>query len=131
MTEAERKARKRKADRKYILKKKYGITEEIYDAMLVRQQGRCAICRKKPGRKQLAVDHDHRRENNIHSLRGLLCPMCNYYVLGNARGWTPDIFRRAADYLEHPPGVFGHPPRHTATNQQILEKNLDKHAFGR
>ncbi len=123
MTEAERKARKKKADRKYILKKKYGITEKQYDAMDRRQMGRCFICLKRPRNVRLAVDHDHAK-SGLPAVRGLLCTYCNKWVLGNAKGWSPDDFRRAANYLENPPGVFGHPPRVTATEQQILEKNL-------
>lgn len=107
----ERRARKKLADRKYQLKVKYGLTIEHYDAMLVRQGGRCAICHKTPGRVRLAVDHDHRHQGRpIDAVRGLLCIYCNRFVLGHARGWTPAMFRTAANYLEFPPGAYGHPP---------------------
>ena len=110
-SERERKARKSESDRKYALKKNYGLTIKQYDAMLVRQGGRCAICLKTPRRVRLAVDHDHRHKGRpIDAVRGLLCIYCNRFVLGHARGWTPTMFRAAADYLENPPGAFGHPP---------------------
>lgn len=112
LSDKERKARKRDADRKYMLRVKYGLTPEQYDMMLKRQGGRCAICRKQPRRIRLAVDHDHSKKGRkIDSVRGLLCSYCNKWVLGNAKGWTPEDFRRAADYLENPPGAFGHPPK--------------------
>ena len=111
MTNSERKRRKALSDRKSHLKREYGITPEQYDAMLARQGGKCYICRKPPKRVRLAVDHVHKKGRRpVDSVRGLLCPYCNYNVLGNARGWTPSCFRRAADYLENPPGVYGHVP---------------------
>lgn len=62
--------------RKSHYKCKYGITVEQYDAMLERQEGRCAICRgEDPGGRfgRFAVDHDHA----TGAVRGLLCMMCN------------------------------------------------------
>ncbi len=61
--------------RKHLLKKKYGMTPEEYDALLKMQKGRCAVCRKKhniSGRR-LFVDHDHKTKR----VRGLLCYACN------------------------------------------------------
>ncbi len=62
------------------LKRAYGITLEQYDAMLLQQDGNCAICRKpehvlnKEGkRRALAVDHCH----DTKKVRGLLCTNCN------------------------------------------------------
>jgi hypothetical protein len=111
VTDAERKRRKALSDRKSNLKRKYGMTLENYEGMLARQGGRCAICRKPPKRVRLAVDHDHRKTGTIRGrVRGLLCTYCNKHVLGNARGWTPQMFRTAADYLENPPGIYGRVP---------------------
>ena len=108
---------KSEADRKYILKKKFGITEEHYSAMLDRQGGRCAICLKRPRTKKLAVDHNHR----TNRVRGLLCVACNYILLGIAKA-GPATLRRAADYLEKPPGVpweVGPPPMPTKSDRMI------------
>jgi len=75
------------------LKREYGITPEEYAAMLKRQKGRCAICRRK-FRYRLGVDHCAVR----HTIRGLLCLPCNL-GLGNFRD-RPALLRRAAKYLE-------------------------------
>jgi hypothetical protein len=71
----------------------YGLTPEDYDAMSARQNGVCAICRKKPD-KRLCVDHSHR--NN--KVRDLLCGRCN-----SGLGYfddDPALLRAAAEYLE-------------------------------
>jgi hypothetical protein len=67
-----------------VLKRDYGITLEIYNAMLRKQAGRCAICRgpetvrtKRTGElRRLQVDHDHVTKR----VRGLLCSRCNRVV---------------------------------------------------
>ncbi len=61
----------------------YDITLEEYEAILEYQGGVCAICRKKPGRRRLAVDHDHAIEaayGSRKSVRGLLCHKCNEFL---------------------------------------------------
>src|SRR3990172_883160 len=45
--------------RRGALKKKYGLSIEAYERMLLAQQGRCAICLGLPKKNRLAVDHDH------------------------------------------------------------------------
>lgn len=51
----------------------YGITVEEYENLLKEQNGVCAICANPPGKRRLAVDHDH--ETGL--VRGLLCSPCN------------------------------------------------------
>src|SRR5688572_2844592 len=41
------------------LKRKYGISQQEYEALLEQQSGVCAICCNPPGRRRLHVDHDH------------------------------------------------------------------------
>lgn len=53
--------------------RKFGITIEQYEEMLVRQDGGCAICGRPPGRISLHVDHDH----ETNRVGGLLCFRCN------------------------------------------------------
>lgn len=56
--------------------KKYGITPEQYDAMVVAQHNLCAICGNPPRPKgfRLGVDHCHITKK----VRGLLCLPCNH-----------------------------------------------------
>lgn len=52
----------------------FGITVEQHTAMLTRQGGVCAICKRNcSSGKALAVDHDHKTGR----IRGLLCGKCN------------------------------------------------------
>jgi hypothetical protein len=75
---------------------RYGINEHQYFAMVVSQNGGCAICGTKrigDGRR-LSIDHDRR----LGRVRGLLCSNCNLgigYFYDN-----PALLRRAAEYIE-------------------------------
>ena len=93
--QAEYRANGRKAaiDRRYQLKRKYGITPEEYDRLLAEQDGRCAICRRRPRDDiSLHVDHDH----ETGRIRGLLCFRCN-----NALGDFEDDHDRLYAALRH------------------------------
>lgn len=80
--------------------KKYGITVEDYENMLVSQNGVCKICHEPETRMykgttaRLSVDHDHK----TNKVRGLLCDACNG-CLGRMKD-SPLRLRAAADYLE-------------------------------
>jgi hypothetical protein len=52
--------------------KRYGISPAEYDALLAKQGGACAICRKR-SKQRLCVDHCH----VTGMVRGLLCKECN------------------------------------------------------
>ena len=78
------------------LKRKYGITNEEYNLMLVRQGNGCAICGKVSAdwrRPSLKVDHCHKSG----VVRGLLCTRCNL-----ALGFIEDKvwFDKARRYLQ-------------------------------
>ena len=77
--------------RRYNLKKKYGISLEDYENLSKSQNNQCAICYKE---EKLVVDHNH----TTGKVRGLLCNDCNRNLI--AQREDPEIFRRAADYLE-------------------------------
>lgn len=91
-------ARRSRASR---LKHAYGLTLEQFDAMVVAQDNRCAICGQLeiPGKdnvvEDLCVDHDHR----TGKVRALLCHRCNT-VLGFAQDNSRRL-RKAAAYLEY------------------------------
>jgi hypothetical protein len=83
----------------------YGITHDQYDAMLVAQDGGCAICGNGGEQSRfgvLHVDHDH----ETGRVRGLLCDSCNLSI-GKFRD-NPAMLRRAADYIER--GSFAPAP---------------------
>jgi hypothetical protein len=58
----------------YSRKRAYGLTQEDYDALFVKQEGRCAICGTYAIylTRTLCVDHDHKTGR----IRGLLCDKC-------------------------------------------------------
>lgn len=83
------------------IKALYDLTAEEYWEIYDFQGGCCYICRRSNGKKKrLSVDHDHQ----TGFVRGLLCTMCNKYILGWSRD-NPDMLQRAIDYLWHPPAV--------------------------
>ena len=96
------------ARRKDNLKYRYGITEEDYEKLLVKQKHSCKICGHKPDKDQtqpdncqtqpdkpLYVDHCHQTK----AVRGLLCSKCNL-ALGHMND-DPTRLERAADYLRN------------------------------
>lgn len=88
---AEGKRRLHGSQRSYLLKLRYGITEEQVEERLARQGGICLICLSA---KAVHVDHDHR----TGVIRGLLCFSCNG-ALGQFAD-DPRRMRMAAAYLE-------------------------------
>ena len=84
----------------------YSITADQYAAILAAQGGACYICRRKPGLKRLACDHDHRCCPGPVScgrcVRGLLCRNCNRDVLGHLKDDVTAL-ERAIAYLTNPP----------------------------
>ena len=91
------KKRRREDQRKSVLKHRYGMSVEDYDALLKEQNSGCAICGNPiPGRnnKHFAIDHNHK----TNKVRGLLCYKCNSgigYFKENI-----DFLQKAIDYLK-------------------------------
>lgn len=75
------------------LRRRFGLTLEQWDAMLVAQNGSCKLCRI-PFKHNPHVDHCH----VTGVVRGLLCHHCNTGI-GNLRD-DPQLLREAAAYLE-------------------------------
>jgi hypothetical protein len=76
--------------RKY--RRKFGLTQQQFDEMLISQSGRCAICLVPLDPP--CLDHDHATGRS----RELLCRFCNL-VLGNARDRII-ILQKAIEYLK-------------------------------
>jgi hypothetical protein len=77
-------------------KDRYGITIDIYDKMVLKQNGQCAICHKNAIdnlKGKLFVDHCH--ETSV--VRGLLCHECNSGI-GNFKD-NIELLIRAVKYL--------------------------------
>lgn len=72
-------------------RRRYGVTQEAFDAALQAQDGKCRICRAPDPN---CVDHDH----TTGRFRGVLCSPCNA-GLGLLRD-DPERIRAAIRYLE-------------------------------
>lgn len=85
---------KKRISRDKKLRLKYGIGADDVEAMLLQQQGRCAICGTTKNPERFHVDHDH----TSGAVRALLCLHCNA-LLGHAKE-EPAVLRAAILYLE-------------------------------
>ena len=89
---------------RYVFLKKYGITWEERDALLVLQGGCCKICGNADhGAKSRGwhMDHDPRKKKGDPGfIRGVLCLKCNIGLGMFNEG--PELLLRAADYLDDP-----------------------------
>src|SRR5262245_56018111 len=79
--------------RGYANIRRYGLTQDNYDAMVIAQDGKCGICEQPPKKRGLAVDHAH----ETGRIRQLLCVNCNA-LLGHCKD-DPKILARAIEYL--------------------------------
>lgn len=86
--------------KEFYLKKRYNITQEEYNNLLVEQNNVCAIClqtetskHKNGDVRSLSVDHCH----VTGKVRGLLCNRCNR-MLGQMED-NPTLIDRATKYL--------------------------------
>jgi hypothetical protein len=90
------------------LKAKYGITGPAYQALLLAQSSKCAICGSTDSKNaqcpRLVIDHDH----VTNTIRGLLCHPCNTGI-GQFRD-SPELLALAAAYLRaDPPTILPTP----------------------
>jgi hypothetical protein len=84
---------------------KYGLSFEGWRKMADEQGEACFVCKKKPMKGRLCIDHHHAPgwkkmspDQRVLWVRGLLCFMCNTQVLG--RCVTVEKLRNATLYLE-------------------------------
>ena len=103
--------------RRRNLKKNYGITVEEYDALLEKQGGVCAICKRPPKKVRLAVDHDH-GQTGRESVRGLLCWICNKKIVGMIDRHKVDP-HAVLVYLRSPRPFDAKDTRHVVTFEQV------------
>ena len=83
-------------------KKRYGITLEIYEKMLKKQDNKCAICHQEETRRHhiskqvrdLSIDHNHL----TGKVRKLLCGHCNM-IIGNLNESIP-LLQSMIKYLK-------------------------------
>lgn len=94
------KIRRRTTQKASDLKRKYGLSLQELEQMIIDHNERCAICSipssKTRGRwgTGLSIDHNH----NTGDVRGLLCSDCNF-GLGNFRD-NIESLKNAIKYLE-------------------------------
>ena len=107
----------REVNRRSHIKTKYGLSYEEYQSLILKQDGKCAICGTKEGTrrsaKSLAIDHCH----DTGQIRGLLCQPCNT-VLGMFKD-DIDLFNKAIKYLQS-----------SENKTQVFRQNSDKGNVG-
>ena len=81
-------------NRRYALKRKYGITLEDWEKLFTSQGKACAICYSKEPRSKQGWHTDHCHVTN--RIRGILCNHCNRTIHKYA---TIKVLRRAIRYL--------------------------------
>ena len=77
---------------------KYGLTQEAYNQILLKQEGKCAICKTPFIDINPNIDHCH----TTGLVRGLLCSPCNI-VLGyveKSEKRTSNFYQRMTEYLK-------------------------------
>jgi len=78
------------------LKRKYGISLDVYNALFADQKGLCLGCYRHQSQfiNAFAVDHNH----TTGRVRGLLCASCNLTI--GRMNEDSNALRRLADYIE-------------------------------
>ncbi len=82
------------------IQQRYGLTPQMYYAMLEAQGGACKICRgTNQGGRKLSIDHDHKTGR----LRALVCIQCNLTLGGIERVGSTAPFQQYLDKHASPP----------------------------
>lgn len=92
---------RRDKTRARLLMREYGITTDMYDELVAKQDGKCPVCLEvlEPGNRSYHVDHAH---TGVHAgrIRAIVHSECNRFVL-----WMhddPAQLRAAANIIENP-----------------------------
>jgi hypothetical protein len=72
----------RERHRGHQIKTAYGLLPEQYEALVDRQDGLCAICRKPPGKRALHIDHNHETEDPEGLFGGEIVPAYSQIIEG-------------------------------------------------
>jgi len=88
--------------KKYSRKRYYGITDEQYQALLTKQDNKCAICRSE---NKLSVDHNHITKQ----IRGLICLKCNTAIGFLQADSGPTLLMEALNYIKENKNESGSP----------------------
>lgn len=84
-----------------MLRKRYGLSMDDYERMLVAQDRRCAICKTdspaRRVRRYFSVDHCHVTKK----VRGLLCHRCNILVSHAENALFPEALKYIQRHIEH------------------------------
>ncbi len=88
--------RVKRSARKSAIKRKFGLTLEDFNEMLLAQECLCAICKIHVSKlkRDISVDHDHK----TGKVRALLCYRCNT-ILGMAKD-SIEVLKNTIAYLE-------------------------------
>lgn len=85
--------------------KKFGLSQEEWQALYYKFDGKCHICRRSLEGKRANVDHEHVKnwsklppEKRKHYCRGMLCYLCNKLLL--PRMVTVKLLKATIIYLE-------------------------------
>jgi DNA-directed RNA polymerase subunit RPC12/RpoP len=87
--------KKRRAKNSRLVNR-YGITLEIFEAILESQGNMCPVCEETD--KIFCVDHNHK----TLKIRGIVCINCNLRVIGGARDQDWKLVNAAEYVTNHP-----------------------------
>lgn len=104
---------KRRKAKDRNLRNRYGITLEMFEAILEAQGGVCPVCGFAD--KVFCLDHNHK----TLKVRGIICLNCNLRVIGGARDQDYKLVN-AAEYVTNNPADLVFP------EGLYLEKNPPK-----
>jgi hypothetical protein len=92
----------RRRNKRYVIPQ---LSDEEYFAQLADQGGGCWICGRPPKNRRLAGDHSHLQQRLTGKIvrRGLLCYVCNRFIIGYLERFHLDPEKIAAYFRK-----FGH-----------------------